>query len=309
MTIALHHCLDAADHAQRLEGWQQESSQIEPGVFSGDIVDISGREIRLFRESANLGLSQQMHFPDSQWHLVTPIRWSNEDLFGADTVTVLPRCEQFWSVTPSNYDLLVVSIDRSRHEWLGRGEHRLRRLNVPSTLLNQARGQWQRMTDYLRQYSSNNPMPAALQQSLIRQLEESVVLLFGDIELGHEPDVSNYRTRRYIVDRCHDLIRNQPEDPPSLMTLCHQLRISRRTLQYSFQAEVGQSPVTYLRALRLNAVRRSLLQDPTQRLAGAAASQGFFHQSYFCREYRRLFQELPSTTCTRALNPSQQSVA
>ncbi|SPJ32443.1 helix-turn-helix domain-containing protein [Kushneria phyllosphaerae] len=309
MTITLHHCLDAADHAQRLEGWQQESSQIEAGVFSGEIVDVSSREVRLFRESANLGLSQRMHFPESQWHLVTPIRWSSATLYGADTVTVLPRCEQFWSVAPSNYDLLVVSIDRSRHEWLGRNDHRLRRLEVSPTLLHQVRGQWQLMTDYLRTRPAHEPMSGVLQQSLMRQLEDSIELLLGSGALLGAPDASNYRTRRYIVDRCHALTRSCPDDPPSLMALCHQLKISRRTLQYSFQSEVGQSPVTYLRALRLNAVRRSLLHNPNQLLADAAAAQGFFHQSYFCREYRRLFHEPPSMTRARILDPGCQDMA
>ncbi|MCE3028109.1 helix-turn-helix domain-containing protein [Salinicola sp. DM10] len=305
MAITLHRCLDAAEHAQRLKGWQQEASQIEAGVFSGEIVDVSSHEVRLFRESANLGLYQQMHFPECQWHLVTPVRWPGAPLFDAGTVTVLPSCDQFWSVAPSHYDLLVVSIDRGRHAWLGRHEHRLRRLDVPAALLNQVRGQWQSMTDYLRHRADRAPLPPALQQSLIQQLEESIELLLCDTTLVSEPDVANYRTRRYIVDRCQALIRSRPDDPPSLMALCGQLRISRRTLQYSFQSEVGQSPVTYLRALRLNAVRRSLLHDPTQTLADAAAAQGFFHQSYFCREYRRLFQEAPSVTRARLLEPER----
>lgn len=309
MTITMHHCRDTADHDQHLKGWQQESSQIEAGIFAGEIVDVASKEMRLFRESANLGLSQRMHFPDSQWHLVTPVHWSSDTLFKPNTVTALPRCEQFWSVAPAHYDLLVISIDRHRHEWLGRDEHRLRRLNVPPERVNQVRMQWQRMTDYLRQRPSHDPMPGALQQSLIRQLEDSIGLLLSGGELAHEPDASNYRTRRYIVERCQVLMREKPDDPPSLMALCHQLKISRRTLQYSFQAEVGHSPIAYLRALRLNAVRRSLLQNPTQCLADAAACQGFFHPSYFCREYRRLFQEPPSVTRARALDPGQQSAA
>ncbi|WP_157959009.1 helix-turn-helix domain-containing protein [Salinicola endophyticus] len=301
MNITLHHCRDAAEQALRLDGWQQEISQIEAGHFSGEIVDVASHSVRLFRESANLSLFQRMHFPESQWHLVTPIRWPSASLFGIDTVTLLPRCDQFWSVVPSNYDLLVVSIDRSRHEWLGRDEYRLRRLEVSPGLLHQVRGQWQWMTDYLSQRPAHEPIPPALQQSLIRQLEESIDMLLGSDVPTIEPDANNYRTRRYIVERCQALIQSRPEDPPSLMALCDQLKISRRTLQYSFQAEVGQSPVAYLRALRLNAVRRSLLQDPAQYLADAAAAQGFFHQSYFCREYRRLFQESPSATRARLL--------
>lgn len=300
MTVALHHCEDVTDHAQWLDGWQQEFDQIEEGHFSGDIVDVTGQGVRLFRESANLGISQSMHFPESQWHLVIPIYWSNDSLFDADTITVLPRCEQFWSVAPGHYDLLVVSIDRSRYAWLARGEWRLRTLEVPAPLLAGVREQWQAMTDYLLATKACDTPSIELQQVLARQLEEGIELLLGDCSRSPKPDGACYRTRRYIVDRCHALTKTQPDDPPSMMSLCRQLKTSRRTLQYSFKEETGQSPVHYLRALRLNAVRRSLLQDPTQRIADAAARQGFFHQSYFSREYRRLFQEPPSLTLQRA---------
>ncbi|GAB2786945.1 helix-turn-helix domain-containing protein [Halomonas shantousis] len=299
MTIALHHCKDVTEHARRLDGWQQEYDQIEEGHFSGNIVDITGRGLRLFRESANLGLAQSMHFPESQWHLVIPINWPGGTFFHADTLTVLPHCEQFWSVAPGYYDLLVMSIDRSRYAWLERDERRLRTLEVPAELLAGVRTQWQAMTDSLLASPSPHRPSPTLQRVFSQQLEEGVELLLSGCSRSPKLDGACYRTRRYIVDRCHALTRARPDDPPSLMELCRQLKISRRTLQYSFQMETGQAPVHYLRALRLNAVRRSLLQDPTQCVADAAARQGFFHQSYFSREYRRLFQEPPSATLRR----------
>ncbi|MBZ9557488.1 MULTISPECIES: helix-turn-helix domain-containing protein [Modicisalibacter] len=298
MTVAFHHCEDVTEHALRLNGWQQEYNQIEAGRFSGDIIDIDEHGIRLFRESANLGLSHSMHFPEAQWHLVLPIHWPNDSLFDLGTVTVLPRCEEFWSVTRSNYDLLVVSIDRNRYAWLGRDERRLRKLDVPGALLAGVREQWRAMTDYLLASLQHGTLPA-WQSVFSRQLEEGVDLLLSECSRSPYVDDVRYRTRRYIVDRCHAMIRAQPDDPPSMMALCRQLKISRRTLQYSFQVETGQSPVHYLRALRLNAARRSLFEDPTQPIADAAARQGFFHQSYFSREYRRLFKESPSATLKR----------
>lgn len=301
MTVARYHCQDALELALRLEGWQQESSQIEAGRFRGDIIDIVSPGLRLFRESANLGLSQHVHFPETQWHLIIPVHWPGGSLFSPGTVTVLPRCEQFWSVTPAHYDLLGLSIDRARYGWLARYEHRLRRLEVPAARLDEVRGQWQRMTAYLRGCPLKALRAPGLQQALSEQLEAGVQLLLDDGTPAIEPDITSYRTRRYIVDRCHALVRERPERPPTLMSLCHRLKISRRTLQYSFQAETGQSPSHYLRALRLNAVRRSLFVNPEQTLADAAAAQGFFHQSHFCREYRRLFQEPPSATRQRAL--------
>lgn len=301
MTIALHHCEDVTEHAQRLDGWQQEYDQIEEGHFRGDIIDVAGCGMRLFRESANLGLAQSMHFPEAQWHLILPLHWPGDGLFPADAITVLPRCEEFWSVASGHYDLLVVSIDRHRYGWLEQDERRLRTLAVPAARLAGVREQWRAMTDYLLAGQAQGVPTVVPQEVFSRQLEEGVELLFSDCSRSPTLDPTCYRTRRYIVDRCQALTRARPDDPPSLTALCHQLRISRRTLQYSFQEETGQSPIHYLRALRLNAVRRSLLRDPSQRIADAAACQGFFHQSYFSREYRRLFRETPSTTLSRVL--------
>ncbi|MHB0774922.1 helix-turn-helix domain-containing protein [Halomonas sp. WWR20] len=295
MDIALHRCTDVTEHALQLPGWQQEFDQIDEGRFSGEIVDMSEQGLRLFRESANLGVSQSMHFPEDQWHLVMPLNWPNNHLFRPDAMTVLPHCEEFLSTAPAGYDLLVISIDRDRHRWLEQNDRQSRVLAIAPGLFKMVKQQWQALTEYLRDFDGE--VSASIQQAMLSQLKDGIdLLLESPSREVMRDDSGNYRTRRYIVDRCHALTKAQPDAPPSMMTLCRRLKISRRTLQYSFQAETGQSPVHYLRALRLNAVRRSLLRDPTLRLADAAAQQGFFHQSYFSREYRRLFHELPSAT-------------
>lgn len=298
MNIAFHKCEDVTQHATQLPGWQQEFDQIERGRFAGEIVDIVGQGLRLYRERANLGVSQSIHFPADQWHFVLPLSWSSNRLYRSDALTVLPCCEEFSSVTPPDYDLLVLSIERRSHPWLEQDEKRLRLLRVAPSLLERLRQEWRMLTAYSRHV--DGAVSSSVQQAMLRQLEAGIELLLDtSSQQVSRDDSSSYRTRRYIVDRCHALTRARPDNPPSLMELCGQLRISRRTLQYSFQNETGQTPTHYLRALRLNAVRRHLLQDPALSLADAAAQQGFFHQSYFTREYRRLFLEPPSVTRQR----------
>ncbi|REC94996.1 helix-turn-helix domain-containing protein [Kushneria indalinina] len=298
MKIAFHECKDVTQHAAQLPGWQQEFDQIETGHFAGEIVDIVGPGVRLYREKANLGVSQSIHFPADQWHFVLPLNWSSNSLYRFDALTVLPSCEEFLSVAPADYDLLVLSIERQHHPWLERDEKKLRLLEVAPALLTRLKQEWRLLTEYSRYVEGT--LPAVTQQAMLRQLQGGIELLLDTpSQRVTSDDSGNYRTRRYIVDRCHALTRLRPDAPPSLMELCGQLKISRRTLQYSFQSETGQTPIHYLRALRLNAVRRRLLQDPTVPLADAAAQHGFFHQSYFTREYRRLFLEPPSVTRQR----------
>ena len=76
--------------------------------------------------------------------------------------------------------------------------------------------------------------------------------------------------------------------------------VSRRSLQYAFEEVLGVSPLTYLRAQRLNAVRRAIKTAETDTpVMEIAARWGFWHPSYFTASYKKLFGELPSATRKR----------
>ena len=74
--------------------------------------------------------------------------------------------------------------------------------------------------------------------------------------------------------------------------------MSVRTLHASFQQTFGESPMSYLRRIRLDHVRAELLRsDAAQvRVTDVAMKWGFFHQSRFAQQYRDQFGELPSRT-------------
>jgi AraC-like DNA-binding protein len=74
--------------------------------------------------------------------------------------------------------------------------------------------------------------------------------------------------------------------------------MSVRTLHASFQQTFGESPMSYLRRIRLDHVRAELLRsDPSRvRVTDVAMKWGFFHQSRFAQQYRDHFGELPSHT-------------
>jgi AraC family ethanolamine operon transcriptional activator len=77
--------------------------------------------------------------------------------------------------------------------------------------------------------------------------------------------------------------------------------VSRRTLEYAFQDEVGLSPRGFIYKLRLHAVRRALLAaDPAGATVGdIAAAHGFYQFGRFAGDYRSAFGELPSVTLRR----------
>lgn len=104
-----------------------------------------------------------------------------------------------------------------------------------------------------------------------------------------------------IVRRSEKILHEQEEGSVTVLDLCLALRCSRRTLQTSFQRVANVSPIEYLRMVRLNGVRCLLRSTACEELGvgEAAARWGFTHASYFAREYRELFGELPSQTVRR----------
>ena len=60
----------------------------------------------------------------------------------------------------------------------------------------------------------------------------------------------------------------------------------------------GMSPMAYLKTLRLQTVHRALkTADPTNTNIIAIANQfGFWSMGHFSRDYKQMFDELPSAT-------------
>jgi len=73
--------------------------------------------------------------------------------------------------------------------------------------------------------------------------------------------------------------------------------LSARRLQALFRDECGQSPLHWLRAQRLQAVRQTLSQaGEAHRVSEIASRYGFTHLGEFSRAYRQAFGETPQQT-------------
>ena len=121
------------------------------------------------------------------------------------------------------------------------------------------------------------------------------VLQAGRAEPGRLPPPP---TRAYIVEKAIGLMSNSLSDPPGMQRICDALRVSSRTLRYSFEEILGVSPTQYMLSLRLNAVRQKLLQGvPISTINRIAQDHGFGHMGRFAQFYREAFGELPSQTC------------
>ncbi|WP_322998529.1 helix-turn-helix domain-containing protein [Castellaniella sp.] len=296
---------DADDHAHNLSQWEQSYDQFSSGTFEGRLTELWLPRLQVFQESANQALHQSCAaWPDSLWfglpapHQATS-RLDAQPIPG-HTVLFRPGACEFELSTPQDYDIfgIVVDQDLLREHLTPLDEDACGRLNEGGTL---------KITPDLYRHMIQTlgralfePQPP---DTAAEDLQETVLdLLCTALTQGArpalDPHYSRIRHSRQIVQQAREMVLSQANHRLSIADICRQLHISRRTLQYSFQAVVGLSPLAYLRILKLNQVRRRLhnAQDFSSRVTQVATTWGFEHLGQFSQDYRRLFGECPSAT-------------
>jgi AraC family ethanolamine operon transcriptional activator len=103
------------------------------------------------------------------------------------------------------------------------------------------------------------------------------------------------RARRYIHENLEGALR--------ISNICEAAGVRSRTLEYGFRELLGMSPLSYVKALRLNHVYRLLLspQSAGRTITTIAMDSGFCHLSQFAADYHKFFGESPSITRRRSL--------
>jgi transcriptional regulator GlxA family with amidase domain len=103
------------------------------------------------------------------------------------------------------------------------------------------------------------------------------------------------------LQRAEEYIHAHLSDAFSLHDLAEATGTSPSTLLRIFSFHFGVSPMQFVKRLRLDATRRTLLHaDPEILTVGQVAGQfGFRQLGRFAGDYRRMFGELPSATLRR----------
>jgi AraC family ethanolamine operon transcriptional activator len=305
---------DIDAHASAQGEWALQYEQLSSGSFCGELAMVQLDGLRLLGEKTNLSLRQRGQLGDEVYGFAMSALGGGEVYFNgrkvhADAI-LCGRGNQIDFVTPPHHQLIAVAVDRS--------------------LLNPL---WERMYQkplaaWLEQQMELLPTPAsaeALRVKHLQVLQETMALVqhFKEASSLHQlrddiliewiealppsvdtSDLDSLVRRKRLVDKACELMKNNQDEPPSILELCSQVGASRRKLNYCFQDVLGTSPTQYLRALRLNGVRRGLREAaPGATVQDIAARWGFWHQGQFSQHYKKHFFELPSETLARSRRP------
>lgn len=138
-------------------------------------------------------------------------------------------------------------------------------------------------------------MAGDLEQALLKGLLLSQPHNYsGELTNALSPALPHYllRARQFIHDHAREDL--------TLEDIERAAGVSRYKLFDSFKEHIGQAPMAYLKKFRLEAVRRDILADRSERnVSCIAMGWGFTHLGRFSSDYKRVFGEAPSQTLKR----------
>ncbi|HFU9968048.1 TPA: HTH-type transcriptional regulator EutR [Escherichia coli] len=260
---------DVYEHALTITAWQQIYDQLHPGKFHGEFTEILLDDIQVFREYTGLALRQScLVWPNSFWFGIPATRgeqgFIGSQCLGSAEIATRPGGTEFELSTPDDYTILGVVLSEDVIT------RQANFLHNPDRVLHMLRSQ--SALEVKEQHKAAQPMVTA----------ESI----------------SHQSYRRLLSRAREYVLENMSEPVTVLDLCNQLHVSRRTLQNAFHAILGIGPNAWLKRIRLNAVRRELISPWSQSttVKDAAMQWGFWHLGQFATDYQQLFAEKPSLT-------------
>lgn len=162
-------------------------------------------------------------------------------------------------------------------------------------------GPWMCLLHYLNECATQ-PFDAVQYRLMIAHLEQLVVATLLAAQPHDLADMKPARCGAVLprhVRRVQDYLREHAHEPICADQMALIAGVSLRSLYAGFREYCGVSPMHYLRNLRLDGARRTLLSEPDSNIANVAMAWGFCHLGRFSTEYRQRFGETPSQTVRR----------
>ncbi|AZF15524.1 MULTISPECIES: helix-turn-helix domain-containing protein [Pseudomonas] len=309
----ISHFRDIHAHAATVQEWNQDYSQLTAGLAESSLMQLTTARCHVFREQINQRVVQRGVAPRGKMCFAVPIsvpgstRMQGREVDDS-SLFFLQGGEEFMFHMPMGMELLSITFER---DWFEQALAQTASASEITRLLRQPviRVSAQRFTQarlrllaMLSLAEIDDELDSVREQGLERALLGELLQLLTDPACDKQQR-SPSSTRSFIVEKCHRLTTAEMINVPSVNELCQRLQVSRRTVQNSFRSVAETTPLNYLRSVRLNGVRRTLMCTLASHLSigDVAAQWGFYHLSHFAEEYQTLFAELPSHTPRAAI--------
>jgi AraC family transcriptional regulator, ethanolamine operon transcriptional activator len=293
------HFRDIDEQASQLLGHQQEYQQISRGAFAGTYTTVGlGDGCALFIEEFNQTLLQRGCVPPGTVSFIILLsddcscRYQGQD-FTSEDLAFLPPGSSFSALCPPTARNCAITLRSD--ELAGYLEPDLKLSSTPHRLQPRVLGD---AAKAIRKLIQESPRTLVANSGGRRHLRLTLVSTLA--ACLQKAQGTHLNSGRAIIQRACNLI-NSNLSGISIASLCDGLQVSRRTLEAAFYREFEMGPAGYIRALRLNYIRRGIVAaGDGNSIADVAARWGIWHPSRLSQAYANHFGELPSATKSRS---------
>jgi AraC family ethanolamine operon transcriptional activator len=298
---------DIDAQAAHFEGFGQHYEQLSAGPFRGYFESYQfGRQLTVHLECANRKLMQCASTPAERFGFSivapeSPACVLNGHRVGAGDIIVYPAGTTIEGTTPEGMKIFCVDMEADRLAEYGLDAREIRVFHEPDRTGDLQDVIVSGIAAFTRLGAPEEFAAAA--GDFCTTLSELVWQLSSAD--GPEPVRARRRGRREayaVFHRARDMFIERLACGLTIVDVCREVGVSRRSLECAFRMVIGMGPAHYVRKLQLNRVRRDLLcgADPGSSIGVIAARHGVWHWSRFSQNYRAMFGELPSETRRRA---------
>lgn len=302
--------MDITEQARSISGWTQDYLQLSEGAFAGRLSEVRHRGMQFFHEYTSQATYQECRpWPEAIWFGIGTdpeggaVRFNHRQMV-VPSMLFAPSAQDFSLCTPEDYGIfgVVLSLD-TLDQWAARTGHRL----PPA---------WRRPGSHPLSVSLHQRLAEAMQRlldasvqgelpvHLLDAMAERVIAVLFDCmkpPAGDDPVHRSLARHAATVRRARALLLDPAQAITSVEALGSQLCMTRRTLQNCFREVLGITPLTFIHAVRLQALRQAL-RDPAQAhlsIQEIAARFEFWNLSHVGQAYKRQFGETPALTRQR----------
>ncbi|WP_426117224.1 helix-turn-helix domain-containing protein [Pseudomonas sp. DSP3-2-2] len=298
---------DPDEHASHLSGWRLSYDQLSHGRFEGELDEFRSDKIQMVRDRSNQAMTKKGAGAEGTIAFCVTLK-NHDDVYCSghqitEPCVMVAHSDNMPELkVPEIVDILLVAINQgSLQHTLERQGSSFRITDFPTCYPIGDSLAWHELKLLVTELARASPSGNELQQKTIRSdISDTVIMHLIDLVTSDETLSLKPTARKRTVDRACEYAMSHLDEPFSILDLCNSIGASRRKLQYCFQNALGINAVAYLRALRLNSVRRELRESSTtQAIQIVAERWGFWHIGRFSVDYHSMFGERPSKTLRR----------
>ena len=287
-------------------GWETEYRQLEPGRFSSTFSNLESDSWFLMEENSSRSVEVQAPAPTGMFVLALFEGESgavNGQPLSPDHIFIQGPDSEFRATLPAGIKATQIGVVDERFEDVIAAvapKFSFRRRGVSTIATTPGCLASVRHAMRAALFAPLNT-EAGVEEAVSRILTDVIAVACDHVNSTLDRDLHS-ATAKLALDSATDYIEANLTETIRVESVCRCAGTTLRSLQRIFAREVGMSPQQYVKARRLNAVRRRLLAadaDQSVRVTEAALSHGFNHLGRFAVDYRRYFGESPSETLHR----------